>query len=93
MKKTMTDRVIAYLIYKGCVEIPSTSNKYRKFQLGSGQTVGGKPSFYFVGKKGACRAGKSASDSFSVSDAVQRYMLAWEEKVEKDKKNMEEYGE
>ena len=49
---------------RGCIELKSKSGKYRQFKrLDS-------TDFYFVGKNGALRAGKSASNSVSLSDMI-----------------------
>lgn len=70
--KTLTDRVVRFLV-EGLrrQELPS-KNKYRKF-------TGSKPdSFWWVGKNGAVRSGKSGSDSYSITDRFRVYMEAWE---------------
>ncbi|MBU1621770.1 MAG: hypothetical protein KKD77_21960 [Gammaproteobacteria bacterium] len=72
--KTLTDRVIRFLI-EGLkkTELPS-KNQYRKFP-------GSKPdSFYWVGNAGACRVGKNISGSFSMSSQVHLNMKLWERK-------------
>jgi len=72
--KTLTDRVIRFLtegLHKK--ELPS-KNKYRKFTGSSEQ------SFYWVGKAGAVRAGKSPSNSTSLTDRIRANMTLWERK-------------
>lgn len=59
--KTKQEKVVAFLLKRGCIELPSTSKKYRKFSH-----INDKDSFYFVGNKGALRAGKNISDSISL---------------------------
>lgn len=52
-----TEALLAFVLDKGFVEIPSKSNKYRTF---------GHPSFewrYFIGKRGALRKGRNVSSS------------------------------
>lgn len=51
------------LISKGHKEIKGKSSKYRTFQRPNGE-------FYFIGKNGAIRTGKSVSDSISITDLV-----------------------
>lgn len=72
--KTLTDRVVRFLV-EGLKrqELPSKS-KYRKF-------TGSKPdSFWWVGNVGAVWAGKSASGSVSLTAQIRSYMKAWERK-------------
>jgi len=72
--KTLTDRVIRFLIEgQGREEFPS-KNKYRKF-TGLGLDSN---SFYWVGKAGAVRAGKSGSNSRSLTSKVRKDMELWE---------------
>ena len=60
-KPTKAEKVIAYLKSCGCSEVTSKSRKYRTF------TRPGREGFYYVGKCGALRAGKTVSDSISLS--------------------------
>ena len=72
--KTLTDRVIRFLtvgLHKQ--EFPS-KNRYRKFTGSSDE------SFYWVGKAGAVRAGKSPSNSISLTDRIRANMNLWEKK-------------
>ena len=72
--KTLTDRVIRFLtegFHKK--EFPS-KNKYRKFTGSSDE------SFYWVGKAGALRAGKSVSNSISLTSRIRVNMELWERK-------------
>lgn len=55
-------------------ELKSTSRKYRKF---SGREEG---HFYFVGKAGAVRSGKNASNSYSITAQFHSNMKLWEKK-------------
>ena len=75
--KTLTDRVVRFLT-EGLnrVEIESHS-KYRAFIK-----EGSSP--YFVGKAGAVRAGKNASNSISLTDRVHSSMKIWERKRQKE---------
>lgn len=72
--KTLTDRVVRFLV-EGLnkMELPS-KNKYRKFE-GSTFSTG---SFYWVGKNGAIRAGKNVSNSISLTSQVHANMKMWE---------------
>jgi hypothetical protein len=76
--KTLTDRVIRFLT-EGLLfeEVPSHS-RYRQFYKAS--KVDGKELKWFVGKAGAVRAGKNASNSFSITDRVHANMKLWEKK-------------
>jgi len=83
MAKKLQDRVAAYLIEaKGFLEIPSTSQKYRKFMnpLKKGQ-------FYFLGKSGAVRVGRTVSNSISLTLQVHATLQAWERKNKNEKQN------
>ena len=60
MKKTKANKVIEMLLAKGCKEVKGRS-KYRTFERPDGTD------FYFVGRNGALRAGKSASKSVSLT--------------------------
>ena len=63
MMKTKNEKIVEWLISKGCKEIKSKS-KYRQF------TRPQDIEYYFVGRNGALRAGKTASDSVSISHLV-----------------------
>lgn len=56
------EQVVAFLIKLGCKEIKSTSSKYRKFTSPNNPN-----SFYWVGHKGALRAGKTVGETISIS--------------------------
>ena len=73
--KTLTDRVIRFLT-EGLkfVERPSKS-KYRLFVKGEHQ--------YHVGKAGAVRAGRTVSNSVSLTGSVHANMKLWEYKTGK----------
>jgi len=75
MAQTLTQKLVAYLLSKGFVEVPSTSSKYRKFQSPTFQSpTGPRSEFYFVGRSGAVRVGKNSSTSHSVTDSVRRQL-------------------
>ena len=63
-KQTKQEQVIKYLETKGCRPVKSNSVKYLKF------TRPGSDTFYWVGKNGALRAGKSIADSISLTGMV-----------------------
>ena len=70
--KSLTDRVVRFLVEGlGMTEAPSRS-RYRHFTKESRN--------YFIGKAGAVRAGRSASDSVSLTDQVHANMKLWEGK-------------
>jgi hypothetical protein len=74
--KTLTDRVVRFLVEAiKMKEVPSRS-KYRQF---SSPRPG---RFYFVGKAGAVRAGRTASDSVSITDQVHANMKVWERRLQ-----------
>jgi len=70
--KTLHDRVVRFL-FEGLKfgEVRSKS-KYRQFK---GRDPG---TYYFVGKNGAVRAGKTASDSVSLTGTIHSNMILWE---------------
>ena len=72
--KTLTDRVVRYLV-EGvkCQEVPCRS-RYRQFERGERT--------YFVGSNGAVRAGKNASNSISITDHARLNMKIWEAKLQ-----------
>lgn len=70
--KSLTDRVIRYLVEgRGLQEVASRS-KYRQFTDPDIDTN------YFVGKAAAVRSGKCASNSRSLTDFIHRTMRRWE---------------
>jgi hypothetical protein len=69
--KTLTDRVVRYLVEgRGWIE-RGQRGKYRWFTRPIGRN-------YFVGKAGAVRAGVAVSDSVSLTDVVHERMRQWE---------------
>ena len=68
MKKTRADNIVEWLVSKGCKEIKSRS-KYRQFSIPD------RTSFYFVGKNGALRAGKNASESVSLTHTLKKVLV------------------
>jgi hypothetical protein len=68
--KHLHDMVIEAILKRGAIEVPSKTRKYRTF------TRPAADGFYFVGKAGALRAGKSASNSVS----LERGLSTWPSK-------------
>ena len=78
--KTLTDRVVRFLT-EGLnrVEVKNKS-KYRMFI----HTKDDTRSPYFVGKAGAVRAGRNASNSMSLTSRIHINMKLWERKQQKE---------
>jgi len=55
------EKVIEFLKQRGCKEVESKSGKYKKFSRPT------RKDFYFVGRNGALRVGKNASQSISLT--------------------------
>ena len=70
--KTLTDRVIRYLIEGRELQEVNSKSKYRQF-IDPKNLVK-----YFAGKAGAVRTGQSASNSQSITDIIHKNMEAWE---------------
>ena len=70
--KTLADRVVRFLVEGLRMQEAPSRSKYRQFTKNGGN--------YFVGKAGAVRAGRSASDSVSLTDQVHANMKLWEGK-------------
>ncbi len=76
--KTQQEKVIEYLTKKGFVELKSRSGKYRRFSSShEGQ-------YYFIGRKGAVRVGRCASNSFSITERIKALIA----KENKEKENV-----
>jgi len=72
--KTLTDRVVRFLVEGLKRQEHPSKNKYRKF-------TGSIPiSFYWIGKAGAVRAGKNPTNSVSLTSQVHANMRQWERK-------------
>lgn len=62
---TRQETIVQYLTQAGCREVKSSSRKYRQF------TSPKRPgSFYYVGRQGAIRRGRSVSSSISLTAFV-----------------------
>jgi len=82
--KKLEDRIVRYLTeFIGCEEVKSRSH-YRHFRVVNQKT--GEWTNYFVGKKGAVRIGKNASNSFSVTALVVRNTEKWEKDMCKERR-------
>ena len=73
--KRLQDRIVRYLESRGAKRISSKSAKYITLQSSSAPET----YKYFVGKKGAIRKGRIASDSISVTGMIQFLMEEWKE--------------
>ena len=74
-KQTIAQRLVAALETQGCVRVASRTCKYIVL------TRPAKPDyFYFVGKAGALRTGKTASNSISIENTKARLLREAEEK-------------
>jgi hypothetical protein len=76
-KKTLAQRVIRYLEDRGSKREMGRSHYIQLSRPGN------PDSHYFVGKNGAVRVGRCASETFSVTESIHRQMWVWEKK-EKD---------
>jgi hypothetical protein len=81
--KTLTDRVVRFLVEGLKMREVSSRSKYRQFAKTC--YSGSKPPMthnYFVGKAGAVRAGNSVTDSVSLTDQVHANMKIWERRLQ-----------
>jgi hypothetical protein len=69
-KMTQSNALVAALVKRGLVEQAGTSRKYRTFGGGKDPNR-----LYFVGKSGALRVGRNATDSTSLERTSLRKML------------------
>ena len=76
--KTLTDRVVRYLVEGRKMQEVKSKSRYRQFI-----PTGNNPNFYFVGKAGAIRSGTNASNSISITDYVLQRMKLWEARLQK----------
>ncbi|KKN67722.1 hypothetical protein LCGC14_0458700 [marine sediment metagenome] len=86
--KTLTDRVVRFLV-EGLKkkELPyDRSNKHRRFEGSRSELHQTFPSSYWVGKAGAVRAGRSPSNSVSLTAHVHANMRMWERKEREQEK-------
>ena len=72
--KTLTDRVVRYLVEGWKVQEMPSKSKYRRFIKDDRQ--------YFMGKAGAVRAGNTASGSVSITDIIHAKMKLWEARLQ-----------
>jgi hypothetical protein len=70
-KITLEKKVENYLVGKlKMVELETTSRKYRKFQSPAG-------GIFWLGKNGALRAGRTISDSYSITESHKLKIDDW----------------
>jgi hypothetical protein len=74
MPATIHDRLVAALIARGETLVPGRSSKYTVLTRTSRET-GQKIGFYFVGRAGALRVGRTATESIPVPAAVRARLL------------------
>jgi hypothetical protein len=69
MDKTLQNKYAAVLLARGMCEVTTTSRKFRKFSRQEG-------GYYFLGKAGSLRVGKTMTDSIPVSNQFKNDLLA-----------------
>ena len=72
--KTLTDRVVRYLVEGWKAQEMPSKSRYRKFIKDD--------RCYFVGSNGAVRAGNTASSSVSITDIVHIRLRIWEARLQ-----------
>lgn len=70
-KPTLQEQLIAGLLQDGEHEVPFAGRKYRKFT----RTKLGGDTFYYVGKSGALRFGRTVEESIPASQSRKNYFL------------------
>ena len=70
-KQTQQEKIIKWFLSIGFTETKSRSGKYRQFKPATNWP---DKYFYFVGRKGAVRAGQCTSKSFSITDRIKSRM-------------------
>lgn len=76
MPKSLKDRYIAALIERGHCLVTSKTGKYTTLTRASDGE--GRMTFYFVGRSGALRAGRTVTESIPVSDRFKEALLGAE---------------
>jgi hypothetical protein len=74
MPATIHDRLVAALIARGESLAPKQSSKYTvltRTKRDTGESLG----FYFVGRAGALRVGRKASETIPISEATKKRLL------------------
>jgi hypothetical protein len=74
MPATIHDRLVAALTARSETLVPGRSSKYTVLTRTSHET-GQKIGFYFVGRAGALRVGRTATESIPVPAAVRARLL------------------
>jgi hypothetical protein len=77
MPATIRDRLVAALTAQGETLVPGRSSKYIVLTRTSRET-GQKIGFYFVGRAGALRFGRTVTESIPVPVAIRRRILGGE---------------
>jgi len=62
-KESKQEKGAQMMLKRGFTELPGKSKKYRVFKNPNGKQ---KDTLYFLGKRGAIRAGKNISSSYSI---------------------------
>ena len=70
--QSVQEKIVQFLKERGSTELPSKSRKYRKFTYPNQAPNSKKETFYWVGKKGALRAGPAASNSVSITHYLKK---------------------
>jgi hypothetical protein len=77
MPATIHDRLVAALIARGESLVPKRSTKYTvltRTRRDTGESLG----FYFVGRAGALRVGRTVTESIPVPATIRRRLLGGE---------------
>jgi hypothetical protein len=74
MSATIHDRLVAALRTRGDTMVPDRSSRYTVFTRTCRET-GQKIGFYFVGRAGALRVGRTVTESIPVPAAVRARLL------------------
>jgi hypothetical protein len=77
-KKTLHDRLVDALVARGHpIDRDTRALASRKYtRLFRKKDKDGKPTYYFVGKAGALRFGRNATDSIALGDAFKEKLLS-----------------
>jgi hypothetical protein len=77
MPATIHDRLVAALRARGETMVPGRSSRYTVFTRTCRET-GQKIGFYFVGRAGALRVGRTVTESIPVPATIRRRLLGGE---------------
>jgi hypothetical protein len=70
--KTLTDRIVRFLVEGLLFEEVPSKTRYRKFVKAD--------RVYFVGKAGSVREGRTVSNSISITTYIAKLVTMWEER-------------